>query len=321
VSRILVTGASGFVGSHVVPAFIERGHVVAALVRSEEAGAKVLGRLPHSQRSSVELRSGDVTSPETLSAALRGVDAVLHLVAIPRDWDGGSTLRRVNAEGTRNVVEGARAGGIRRFLHQAALGVMDDPQLHYASSKAKGEQIVAESDLDWTIFKPSLLWGERDGFFNIIAGLIRFSPGVVPIPGSGSSRFQPLWVHDLARVIVTALERPEAVRSTYELGGPRYWTYREIAQEILRSMGAHRLILPMPVPLISLVARGAESAHIPFPVASDQLRQLRLDNVGRLDSVESEFGFAPADMAGQLGYLRRRRRDQEPILSEIHRGL
>ena len=127
-------------------------------------------------------------------------------------------------------------------------------------------------------------------------------------------------MHDLATVIVTALERPEAVRSTYELGGPRYWTYREIAQEILRSMGAHRLILPMPVPLISLVARGAESAHIPFPVASDQLRQLRLDNVGRLDSVESDFGFAPADMAGQLGYLRRRRRDQEPILSEIHGG-
>jgi uncharacterized protein YbjT (DUF2867 family) len=281
----------------------------------------MLGRLPDTQRSSVELRYGDVTKAETLISAVRGVDAVLHLVAIPRDWDRGSSLRLVNAEGTRNVVEAARAGGIRRFLHQGALGVTDDPQLHYASSKAKGEQIVAESGLDWTVFKPSLLWGERDGFFNIIAGLIRFSPGVVPIPGSGLSRFQPLWVRDLARVLVAALEKPGTIGGTYELGGPRYWTYREITQEILRSMGARRLILPTPVPLISFVARGAEWANIRFPVASDQLRQLRLDNVGRLDTVERQFGFAPADMAGQLAYLRRRRRDQEPILSEIHGGL
>jgi uncharacterized protein YbjT (DUF2867 family) len=321
VSRILITGASGFVGSHVVPAFIERGHIVAALVRSEEAGAKVLGRLLDTRRSSVELRYGDVTKAQTLVAAVRDVDAVLHLVAIPRDWDRGSSLRLVNVEGTRNVVEAARAGGIRRFLHQGALGVSDDPQLHYASSKANGEQIVAESGLDWTVFKPSLLWGERDGFFNIIAGLIRFSPGVVPIPGSGRSRFQPLWVRDLARVLVAALEKPGTIGATYELGGPRHWTYREITQEILRSMGAHRLILPMPVPLISFLARGAEWAHIPFPVASDQLRQLRLDNVGPLDTVERQFGFAPADMAGHLEYLRRRRRDQEPILSEIHGGL
>jgi len=120
-------------------------------------------------------------------------------------------------------------------------------------------------------------------------------------------------VRDLGRVLVAALEKPGTIGATFELGGPRYWTYREIAQEILRSMGAHRLILPMPVPLISFVARGAEWAHIPFPVASDQLRQLRLDNVGRLDTVERQFGFAPADMAGRLEYLRRRRRDQEHL--------
>ncbi len=156
-STILVTGASGFVGSHAVPALIERGHRVVALARSDAAGRKVLGRLSAAERSAVEVRLGDVTRPETLALAFADADAILHLVAIPRDWDGGASLRRINTEGTRNVVEAARAAGILRFLHQGALGVEDDPRLHYASTKAKAERLVAASGLDWTIFKPGRL--------------------------------------------------------------------------------------------------------------------------------------------------------------------
>jgi NADH dehydrogenase len=105
------------------------------------------------------------------------------------------------------------------------------------------------------------------------------------------------------------------VRRSFELGGPRYWTYREITREVMRAMGRPGIIVPMPVPLISLVAGAAEFVRLPFPVATDQLRQLPLDNIGPLDAVVREFGFDPADMAGRLGYLRRRRRDQEPILA------
>jgi NADH dehydrogenase len=313
-STVLVTGASGFVGSYVVPELIGHGHRVVALVRSDDAGRTVLGRLGPGERSAVELRTGDVTKPESLGPALAGVDAVVHLVALPRDRDGGASLRLVNTEGTRNVVVGMHDAGVRRLIHMGAMGVQDDPTLHYASSKAKAEALVRESGLAWTILKPSLQWGERDGFFNILAGLVRISPGIVPVPGSGESRFQPIAALDVARVTALALAIPETVGQAYDLGGPRYWTYREILAEVMAALGKKRLIVGMPVPLISLVARVSEAIRLPFPVASDQLRQLKLDNIGDdLHGVERTFGLTPYDMAGQLGYLRRKPKDQDHV--------
>jgi NADH dehydrogenase len=308
---IFLTGASGFVGSHVLPELVAAGHRVIALVRSPESGDRVRGRLAPEARPAVEVRRGDVTVPASLSPAMVGADAVLHLAAIPRDYDRGASLRLVNTEGTRNVIAAARSAGIARLVHQGAMGVEDDPALHYASSKARAESLVARSGLDWTILKPSLLWGERDGFFNIVAGLVRYSPGVVPVPGRGNARFQPLWIGDLARVAVETFAHPEAtIGRTFELGGPRYWTYREITREVMRALGRPGIIVPMPIPLISLVARAAEVVRIPFPAASDQLRQLRLDNIGPIDGLQRAFGFEPADMGGRLDYLRRRAHDQ-----------
>lgn len=318
-STILVTGGSGFVGSHVVPTLIDAGHRVVALSRSDRSAAAVLGRLDPGRRSALEIRDGDVVRRETLPSALVGIDAVVHLAAIPRDRDGGATLRLVNTEGTRNLVVAARDAGVRRFVHLGALGVEDVAELHYASSKAKAEALVRESGLDWTILRPSLLFGERDGFFNILADLVRMSPLVVPIPGRGDARFQPLAISDLARIVALALAGRDAIGGSFDLGGPRVWTYREILVEVLAAMGKRRVIVPMPVPLIALVARSAELTGIPFPVASDQLRQLRLDNVGPIDGVRREFGFEPLDMAGRLGYLRRKLRDQESVAAPAPR--
>jgi NADH dehydrogenase len=311
-STVLVTGASGFVGSHVVPELIAGGHHVLALVRSGAAGRLVLDRLPSAARDSVDLRTGDVDDPTGLGVALAGADAIVHLVALARDRSAGRDLDRVNVEGTRNMIKAAEAAGIRRLVHLGALGVVDDPRLHYASSKARAEQLVRASALDWTILKPSLMWGERDGFFNIVAGLVRISPGVVPVPGDGRSRFQPLAVSDAAVAIRLSIERPATIGASYDLGGPHYWTYREITREVLRGMGSRRLIVPMPVALISLVAGTAEKLRIPFPVATDQLRQLKIDNIGALDAYEAAFGIAPREMAGNLGYLARRPHNQEP---------
>ena len=309
-STILVTGASGFVGGHVVPALLAAGHRVVALVRGDSAAETVLGRVAAADRGRIELRRGDVGQPATLGPALAGVDAVVHLVALPRDFNRGADLRRVNTEGTRAVVAAMHGAGVGRLVHMGAMGVVNDPALHYASSKAKGEAAVADSGLEWTILKPSLQFGPGDGFFNIIAGLIRLAPGIVPVPGDGSARFQPIHVDDVARVVVAALADTSTVGGTFELGGPRYWTYREITREVLRALGKRRVILPMPVPLIRLVAATAELVHLPFPVATDQLRQLRLDNIGPLGLVVARFGFEPRPMEGALGYLRRKRRDQ-----------
>ena len=309
-STILVTGASGFVGRHLVPSLVAAGHDVVALVRTPTTGEMVLGRLSTGQRAHVETRIGDVTRPATLAPTMAGVDAVVHLVAIPRDFNGGADLRLVNTEGTRSIVAAMKEAGVRRLVYMGALGVADDPSLHYASSKAKAEALVRDSGLGWTILKPSLQFGEGDGFFNIIAGLVRISPGLVPVPGNGGARFQPIHTDDVATVVVRALGDPMTIGQSFDLGGPRYWTYREITHEVLGALGKRRLIIPVPVPLIRLVAGASELVHIPFPVATDQLRQLRLDNIGPLDVIPSRFGFQPRPMEGALGYLRTKQRDQ-----------
>ncbi|MDA8237859.1 MAG: complex I NDUFA9 subunit family protein [Chloroflexi bacterium] len=312
-STVLVTGASGFVGSHVLPELLAGGHRVVALVRSERAGATVRRRLPDALAAGLELRTGDVLDPPTLGAALAGVDAVVHLVAIPRDWNGGKDLLRVNLGGTRNVIAAMEAAGVRRLVHLGALGVEDRPELHYATSKARAERAVRESGLDWTILKPSLQFGPGDGFFNIVAGLVRVPLPVVPVPGDGTSRFQPIHVADVALCVRLAVERPATAGAVVELGGPRTWTYREITGEVARALGRRRTVVPMPVPLIRLAAGTAEALHLrAFPVATDQLRQLALDNVGPLDAVHRAFGFVPRGMEGELGYLGVPKRRQAP---------
>ena len=310
--NILVTGASGFVGSHVLLELLGAGHRVVALVRSPKTAEKVVRRVPATQVANLEVRTGDVDRPATLAPALAGIDAVVHLAAIPRDWNGGRTLLAVNLDGTRNVIAAMQTAGVRRLIHLGALGVDDREELHYAKSKARAERAVMDSGLDWTILKPSLLFGPGDGFFNIVAGLVRLSPGIVPVPGDGSSRFQPLHVADLALCVRMSLERPETIGHAYELGGPRTWSYREITAEVCRATGRRRVIVGMPLPLIRLVAGAAEAVHVPFPVATDQLRQLALDNVGPIDGVHAAFGFVPRRMQGELLYLRRSKARQEP---------
>lgn len=310
---VLVTGASGFVGSYVVPELAASGHRVVALVRSPAAGEAVRRRLPAAFAGSVDLRVGDVLDPATLGAALVDVDAVVHLVAIPRDWNGGKDLLRVNLDGTRNVIAAMQQAGVRRLVHLGALGVEDREELHYAKSKARAEAAVRESGLDWTILRPSLLFGPRDGFFNIVADLVRVPVPVVPVPGNGKSRFQPIHVGDVALCARLALERPDTAGRSFDLGGPRFWTYREITEEVARALGKQRAIVPMPIPLIRLVAGTAEALRLRFfPVATDQLRQLALDNVGALDAVHGAFGFVPRKMEGELLYLRLPKKRQEP---------
>lgn len=292
--RVAVVGATGFVGRHVVARLASGGHHVFAISRDGSRRPEWDG--------SVETRPADVSTGAGLGPALEGAEAVVHLVAIPRE-QGGRTFDAVNVDGTRRVVEATSAAGARRFVHLSVLGVAEDPRLAYLHSKWRGEQIVRGSSLDWVILRPSLLFGRGDGFFSLVRTTLKWwSPGIVAIPGDGSSRFQPLSVDDLALAVERSVIDADRAGSVYELGGPRYWSYREIVDEVMRVTGMKRLKLGMPIPLLSTLTAVTDRVLPIFPVSHDQIASLQRPNFTDLDAFESAFGVTPRPM--DLEYLR-----------------
>ena len=291
---VAVVGATGFVGRHVVEALIGAGHRVTAISRT--------GRRLPAWADAVETRPADVETGRGLEAALDGSDAVVHLVAIPRQT-GGRSFAEVNVAGTQRVVDTAHAAGIRTFVHLSVLGVAENPKLAYLHSKWLGERTVRESDLEWVVLRPSLMFGPGDGFFRLVRTTLKWwSPGVVVIPGRGDTLFQPLAVADLARAVERAVVEGNRAGSVYEIGGPAHWSYREIVDEVMRVTRMRRLTLGMPVPLLSALTAVTDRVLPIFPVSHDQIASLGRPNFTELDAFERAFGFAPRPM--DLSYLR-----------------
>jgi uncharacterized protein YbjT (DUF2867 family) len=289
---IAVVGATGFVGSHLVPHLVASGHRVIAISRDGR-------RLPE-WTADVEARAADITTGD-LEAALAGADAVVHLAAIPRET-GGRRFDDVNVRGTHRVVAAAESIGVRRFVHLSVLGVADDPKLAYLYSKWRGENAVRASHLEWVVLRPSLMFGSGDGFFNLVKTTLRWwSPGVVAIPGTGDARFQPLSVDDLAVAIEKSLTDADRARSIYELGGPAYLSYREIVDEVMRITGMRRVRVAVPIPLISALTSVTDRVLPIFPVSHDQIASLQRPNYTQLDAFERAFGMRPRPI--DLSYL------------------
>ncbi len=289
---VAVIGATGFVGSHLVPHLVASGHRVIAISRD--------GRRLPAWTDAVEARSGDVTGQD-LDAALAGADAAVHLVAIARET-GGLSFEKINVEGTQRAVKAAERVGIKRFVHLSALGVVDNPDLDYLYSKWLGEQAVCASSLDWVVLRPSLLFGEGDGFFNLVKVTLKWwSPGIVAIPGKGDARFQPLSVDDLAIAIEQSVSDGGRSRSLYELGGPEWVTYREIVDAVSSATGMKRLPVGLPIPLISALTAVTDKVLPIFPVSHDQISSLQRPNYTEPDAFERTFGVKPQAM--DLSYL------------------
>jgi NADH dehydrogenase len=290
--KVAVIGATGFVGSHLVPYLVEAGHEVIAVSRDGR-------RLPE-WSDAVETRGADVTDDD-LGPALTGADGAVHLAAIPRET-GGRRFADVNVRGTRSVVEAAGRIGVKRLVHLSVLGVVDDPTLAYLHSKWLGEEAVRASSLEWVVLRPSLMFGIGDGFFNLVKTTLRWwSPGVVAIPGDGRTRFQPLSVDDLAIAVAASLTDEDRAGATYELGGPAWVTYREIVDAVMAATGMRRIKVGVPIPLISGLTAVTDRVLPIFPVSHDQIGSMSRPNFTELDAFERAFGVRPRPM--DLSYL------------------
>jgi NADH dehydrogenase len=292
---ILVTGGAGFVGSHLIPRLVGTGEKVKCLDRS-------LARAETEKASGVEWVLGNVTDRQSLEQAMSGVESVIHLVAILRE-SKGATFDGVNVQGTKNVVQAALGAGVKRFIHIGALGAGPNPIYRYAYSKWQGEEAVRSSNLDYTILEPSVMFGTGAGFITRLVRSLKTFPFLAPIPGSGKTRFQTIWVEDVATCVLKALGG-EKSRQTCRIGGPEHLTYEQILDAVIDALGIKCIKVHLPLLLMRPAVMAMEKVMSDPPVTLGELKQLEVDNTTDLDSVERQFGFKPLPLSQGLDYIK-----------------
>jgi NADH dehydrogenase len=263
--KVFVTGGTGFVGNHVLSALVEKGHQVAALVRP---GSEHKLKRP----GEVETVLGDVTEIAELTQGMKGCEAVIHLVGIIRAFPRkGITFERIHTEATENVVAAAKETGVSKLLHMSALGAREDGPTPYLRTKFAAEELVRQSGLSYTIFRPSLIFGRGGEAIKMFADMV--ARIVVPIIGDGKYRFQPVSVANLAQGFEKALELEAAQGQTLDVGGPDDVTFDEIMDTLAQVMG--KRIVKIHLPLFPLRLATSALQHAPgYPLTRDQITML-----------------------------------------------
>jgi uncharacterized protein YbjT (DUF2867 family) len=288
--KVFLTGATGFVGSHMLKRLLDEGHTVRALVRDPQRAAKRV-------QGNVEFLAGDVVSEAGLDAAITGCDAAIHLVGIIVE-KGANTFDAVHHIGTRNVVEAAKRAGVRRFVHMSALGVRADGVARYQTSKWKGEEEVRRSGIPYCILRPSLIFGPGDGFVTQMMEMMRKSPLVRAVPGDGSPKFRPIFIDDVTFCFARALTAEAATHQTIELGGADELTLNEVLKEIARYAGVRKPAVHVPLPLMFAAAAVAQTFLPNPPVTLDQLRMLKEGSTCDIGPMTRTFALKPRGFQG-----------------------
>lgn len=271
--RVTVFGGSGFVGRHVVRRLAARGDVVRVAVRDPVAAAflKPMGNVGQVVPMRVEIADAGA-----VAEALRGADAAINLVGILRET-GRQRFDAVQGEGAERLAAAARDAGVARFVQVSAIGADAASDSAYGRSKAAGEAGVRRHYPDAPILRPSVVFGPEDDFFNRFAQLAQLAPAV-PLVGGGHTRFQPVYVGDVADAVLRVLDSPAASGRIYELGGPRTMTFREVIEFVLAQTGRRPALVNLPFGVASMLAAIMEKLPAP-QLTRDQVRLLRRDNV------------------------------------------
>jgi uncharacterized protein YbjT (DUF2867 family) len=289
---ILVTGGTGFIGRHFVARLATGGEQIRVASRGSRKAD-----LPEG----VEQVTADVVSGEGLPEAMAGVDKVAHLVAVIAE-KGAQRFDAVIRGGTANVISEAEKAGVKKLVYVSAIGAAPDPKFPYWHAKWQAEQALTASSLNYTILRPSLVFGPEDDFFNRLERLVRRTP-VVPVAGNGKTRFQPIWVEDVVSCVVACLAEGVHDREIVEIGGPEYYSYDEIIDLIRQKLGLRRPKVHIPLWLMRPVARVLQAILPSPPVTTDQLVMLAKDNITELDAVPKAFGFTPTSFREAPDYV------------------
>lgn len=285
---ILITGATGFVGPHLVKALRARGEPVRCLVRDLDRGRRLA-------EWRVELALGDLCDPSSLERAMVDVKSVIHMAKLHEG--SAQALQRVNVGGVTNLIETAKRAGVKRFLHVSALGAAREPQFTYAYSEWQAEDLVRRSGLDYIILRPAIVFGPGDPF---TAGLIKLVCGwpICPIPGSGQTKYQPLWIEDFVRLIIAALDGRLPVERIIPVGGGEILTLEGMLFQLMSMSGRSRPMIHLPRRTMRAVVRALRRIGISTPWVPGHF--LSRDNVAGLDAIPRAFGFQPRRWSEQL---------------------
>ena len=274
---VTVFGGSGFVGSQIVRALAKRGSRVRVAVRNPGRGyrLRMLGDV-----GQIEVMQANIRDAASVARALEGAEACVNAVAVLFET-GRQTFDALHVEGARMIAQAAKAQGALRFVQISAIGADAASPARYARTKAAGEVAVREIIPTATIIRPSVVFGPEDQFFNRFAAMTMISPGL-PLIGGGKTRFQPVFVTDVAAAVSQAVHDPATAALTYELGGPGVYTFKALMELMLAEIGRSRILAPLPFPLAKLLGLGGDlmaRIGLPPPITSDQVASLRADNV------------------------------------------
>src|SRR5579863_6634303 len=289
IAMILITGATGYIGRHLVTRLVAEGERPRCLVRDTKRAATIL------PADKVELVQGDTITPVSLAAAIQEVDTVVHAAFITADHkqSAGNHYEETNVQGTRNVIQAAKDAGVQRIIEISGLGTRPDKPGTYMEGRYQAEKMLKESGLDWTIIQPSVLFGKDAPFIKGLADLIRTSP-VVPLIGGGKMQFQPIYVGDVVTVVLKVLQEPERTNhKTYTIGGPEYYTFTQVIDALLRAMHKNRIKAPAPRPLVGIGAAVMEAVLPKPPLTKAAMTLFSFDNITDINAVERDFGFTP----------------------------
>lgn len=291
--KILLTGATGYIGNSLISYLLMNNIEIRALIRPNS-----VSKIKKEVQQQIEIVTGDVTEKSSLTGKLKGIDSIIYLPGLIREFPKkGITFRAIHFDGVMNLVDEAIRSDVKRFILISANGVRFDASTAYHKTKYNGEEYLKHSGLEWTILRPSVIFGDEgkgyQNFISVLIDLINMFPYFVPVIGTGKYRFQPIHIHNLFEVIIKCLRGQEAIGKVFHVCGKEMFSYNELIDQISSFVGKKKIRIQLPVGLMKFISRMLESYRW-FPVTNAQIKMMLEENVCS-DGVDifKEFNIKP----------------------------